>query len=55
MDLIFGGHEHEYLIHFEESSDVFLTKSGSDFYDFTNFIMYEGVKEDDAAAFKQKY
>ena len=55
LDLIFGGHDHKYLIHFEESSHVFLTKSGSDFYDFTNFVMYEGVKEDDAAEFIQKH
>ena len=48
LDLIFGGHDHKYLIHFEESSSVFLTKSGHDFFDFTNVVMYEGVIEDDA-------
>lgn len=55
LDLIFGGHDHKYFIHFEESSSVFLTKSGYDFFDFTNFVMYEGVTEDDAAEFKQKH
>lgn len=31
VDLIFGGHDHDYMIEFNEDTDVFFIRSGTDF------------------------
>lgn len=42
-----GGNEDLYYRELFEDSDVFILKSGSDFFDFTNLIVLEGVSEED--------
>lgn len=36
VDMIFGGHDHTYLIELNQETDVHITKSGTDFECFTN-------------------
>lgn len=47
LDLVLGGNEDLYYRELFEDSEVFILKSGSDFFDFTNLIVLEGVSEED--------
>lgn len=47
LDMIFGGHDHSYYRKLNESTGVFIQKSGTDFECFTNLTVLFGVEEDD--------
>ena len=54
VDLIFGGHDHCYEISLNHDTNVFITKSGTDFECFTNLTVLDGVEKNDYLKFKEK-
>ena len=52
LDMIFGGHDHNYYRKLNPQSDVFLQKSGTDFECFTNLTVLFGVEKQDYLDFE---
>ena len=51
LDMIFGGHDHSYFRQLNEETNVFITKSGTDFECFTNLTVLFDVEEKDFDAY----
>ena len=54
LDVLFAGNENIYYRELFEDSDVFMLKSGSDFHDFTNLIILDGVKQHEYETYQEK-
>ena len=52
VDLIFGGHDHTYVVELNQDTSVHIVKSSSDFECFTNLTVYMGVEEPDFEKFE---
>ena len=52
IDFVLGGHDHSCLAEMNESTGVFLIKSGTDFEEFNEFDVVLNASEEDLAALK---
>jgi len=53
VDLILGGHDHVYKTELNDDTNVFITKSGTDFECFTNLTVLFGVEQEDYLSFNE--
>ena len=52
VDMIFGGHDHDYWNSLDEDTGIYVVKSGYDFECFSNVTVLFGVSPEDAASYK---
>lgn len=55
VDMIFGGHDHSYFAHLNQTTGVYILKSGCDFENFSDLKVLFGVEEKDANEFIEKH
>jgi 5'-nucleotidase len=48
VDVILGGHDHSYVRHLNQDTNIYLVKSGCDFETFSNLTILFGVEKQDA-------
>lgn len=52
LDLILGGHDHQFLGQLVNETGVYIQKSGTDFECFSNLTLLFGVTKDDFLEFE---